>query len=110
VKGRCRHQILPAAGPERERLRQKGQFWTPAWVARAMIEYVMAAGDLDIFDPAVGAGAFFRAARAVAAEHGVCVLLSGSELDRAVLAQAREAGVSAGDLDGVEIRDFVFSF
>ena len=55
-------QKLPASGPKREALRQKGQFWTPDWVAQAMVAYCVAGGGDSIFDPAVGAGAFFRAA------------------------------------------------
>ncbi len=36
-----RHQRLPATGPQREALRQKGQFWTLDWVAQAMVSYVL---------------------------------------------------------------------
>ena len=43
---------------DREALRQKGQFWTPPWVAEAMVGYVIRGGANAIFDPAVGAGAF----------------------------------------------------
>lgn len=101
------HQPLPAAGPERERLRQKGQFWTPDWIARALIEYVIMGRPSQIYDPAVGSGALFRAARAIASERGLSLTLAGSEIDEAVLAQAREAGTPGEDLVRVEIRDFV---
>jgi len=57
------HQKLPSAGKEREELRKKGQFWTPAWVADAMIAYALAEESDHLFDPAVGEGAFFRAAK-----------------------------------------------
>ncbi|MDR0529143.1 MAG: N-6 DNA methylase [Zoogloeaceae bacterium] len=54
------HQILPTVWADREVLRDKGQFWTPRWVAEAMTAYV--ANDTDlIFDPATGRGAFFEA-------------------------------------------------
>ena len=54
------HQILPTVWADREILRDKGQFWTPNWVAEAMTAYV--ANDTDlIFDPATGRGAFFEA-------------------------------------------------
>jgi len=100
------HQTLPASGPHRERLREKGQFWTPDWVADAMVAYV-APGSDSIFDPAVGAGAFLRAAKRLAEEIGRSLRLFGTELDPSVLAQAREQGLSEADLAGVQIRDFL---
>ncbi len=96
---------LPASGPERERLRATGQFWTPAWVAEAMATYVLAAGATRAFDPAVGDGAFFRALRAVA--RGRALDLAGREVDPAVLAAAEAAGVPRADLAAVELKDFV---
>lgn len=54
------HQKLPTDWNEREILRDKGQFWTPSWVADAMISYVADNTDL-IFDPATGSGVFFDA-------------------------------------------------
>lgn len=65
-------QKLPSAGPAREALRQKGQFWTPDWVAEAMVAYAVRGGSDHVFDPAVGAGAFFRAAKTIAKETGCC--------------------------------------
>lgn len=56
-------QHIPSSGPAREALREKGQFWTPPWVAEAMVAWCLADGRDSIFDPAVGAGAFFQAAR-----------------------------------------------
>lgn len=54
------HQKLPSNWNEREILRDKGQFWTPSWVAEAMISYVSKNSDL-VFDPATGRGAFYEA-------------------------------------------------
>lgn len=54
------HQKLPTDWGKREALRDKGQFWTPSWVAEAMVEYVSEKTDL-IFDPATGRGAFYEA-------------------------------------------------
>jgi len=54
------HQKLPTDWNERENLRDKGQFWTPNWVAEAMVSYVSNDTDL-VFDPATGRGAFFEA-------------------------------------------------
>jgi adenine-specific DNA-methyltransferase len=54
------HQKLPTEWNEREILRDKGQFWTPSWVAEAMVAYVAENTDL-VFDPATGRGAFYEA-------------------------------------------------
>lgn len=54
------HQKLPTEWSEREILRDKGQFWTPSWVAEAMVAYVTKDTDL-VFDPATGRGAFYEA-------------------------------------------------
>ena len=54
---------IPHSGPAREALGVKGQFWTPAWIADAMVRYVLTDQCGTIFDPAVGAGAFFAAAK-----------------------------------------------
>lgn len=40
------HQKLPTEWNEREILRDKGQFWTPSWVADAMVAYVSQNTDL----------------------------------------------------------------
>lgn len=53
------HQSLPSDWNEREILRDKGQFWTPSWVADAMVAYVSENTDL-VFDPATGRGAFYE--------------------------------------------------
>jgi hypothetical protein len=101
------YQTLPRSGPEREALREKGQFWTPDWVAEAMVGYVLLGGAEHIFDPAVGSGAFLRAAISVGRELGRKPNLIGTEIDPNVLAEARRSGVSEEDLRFVEIRDFV---
>jgi hypothetical protein len=102
MRGNNSKQQLPSAGPEREALRQKGQFWTPAWVAEAMVAYVLADGAKELFDPAVGEGAFFRATKRLGR-----VRLIGTELDPQALEQARSNGLSVADLAHVEITDFV---
>ncbi len=101
------HQQLPIAGPEREALRQKGQFWTPDWVARAMVGYVLQCGTNHIFDPAVGAGAFFRAAKVVSERLGNDIQLLGAEVDPAAIDQAAKTGLHESDLAEVEMRNFV---
>ena len=103
------HQKLPTDWNEREVLRDKGQFWTPAWVAEAMVEYVLADGAETIFDPAVGEGAFFRAAKRYAQTQNRLLTLRGTEIDADALTQARESGLNDADLAGVQIRDFALN-
>jgi hypothetical protein len=91
----------------RETLREKGQFWTPDWVAEAMVSYVLSGGAQSIFDPAVGAGAFFRAAKSVGRELRRIPQMLGTEIDPSVLGQAKENGLTESDLALVELRDFV---
>src|SRR2546421_3585268 len=100
-------QRLPASGPEREALRVKGQFWTPEWVAEAMVAYAISNDSDHVFDPAVGAGAFFRAAKKVARECGRRLALYGAEIDPDALLQAAQDGLSPDDLGNVKITDFV---
>ncbi|HZS06973.1 MAG TPA: N-6 DNA methylase [Blastocatellia bacterium] len=104
---RLTQQKLPSSGPAREALREKGQFWTPAWVAEAMVAWCVAGGSDTLFDPAVGGGAFFHAAKAVGQERGRMLRLLGTEIDPEALQQALSSGLSSCDLTGVEIRDFV---
>ena len=97
---------LPISGPEREALREKGQFWTPDWVAEAMVAYVIAEGADSIFDPAVGAGAFFRAAKSLEKETGRVIKLAGAEIDLNTLKLAKDNGLCDTDLAHVKITDF----
>jgi adenine-specific DNA-methyltransferase len=109
MKAQNKHQNLPANGPEREALREKGQFWTPDWVADAMVAYVISSRGNNIFDPAVGAGAFFRAARRIEREYRLLLDLYGREVDPDALLEAERSGLSASDLARVEIADFVLN-
>lgn len=76
------HQKLPSSWREREILRDKGQFWTPDWVANAMISYVSADTDL-IFDPATGRGAFYESLKNMSIPE---VSFYGTDIDEEVLA------------------------
>lgn len=103
------HQRLPSSGPAREALREKGQFWTPSWVTEAMVAYTVNGGADTVFDPAVGAGAFFLAAKHLSCEIGRKIALRGTEIDPTALEQARQAGLNDKDLKSVQITDFVLS-
>lgn len=107
MKPQVEIQKLPASGPAREALRSKGQFWTPDWVAEAMVAYAISGGGDSLFDPAVGAGAFFRAAKKIGRERGLRLNLHGTEIDPDALAQAEGGELSAEDLAHIKITDFV---
>lgn len=96
---------LPRAGAAREALRERGQFWTPPWVADAMVAWCLGDGARTLFDPAVGAGAFFAAAKRVT-RGAKRVRLSGCEIDPRALDQARANDLATADLRGVRIVDF----
>ena len=103
----AQRQKLPSDWAGREALREKGQFWTPRWVAEAMVAYCLADEAESVFDPAVGAGAFFIAAKEMARKKRRRINLFGAELDRDALRQSETNGLSARDLERVVIGDFV---
>lgn len=98
---------LPSSWEARELLREKGQFWTPDWIAEPMTEYVLADKGGLLFDPAVGTGAFFRAAKRIASEKGLAVSFAGMEIDPTTLSQALEHSLDQDDIASVRIADFV---
>lgn len=97
---------LPRTGEARERLRERGQFWTPDWVTDAMVAWASKGSD-HIFDPGVGPGAFFRAGKRHSARSGRPLTLIGCELDRAVLNSGLSHGLEAADLERVALGDFM---
>src|SRR5262245_3101457 len=103
----AQRQKPPSDRAAREALREKGQLWTPRWVAEAMVAYCLAGAAASVFDPAVGAGAFFIAAKEMARKKRRRINLLGAELDRDALRQAESNGLLARDLEQVVIGDFV---
>lgn len=93
------HQKLPTKWIEREILRDKGQFWTPRWVAEAMVAYVAENTDL-VFDPATGRGAFYEALLKLNKEN---ISFYGTDIDPEVLAD----NVYSNKNCLVEQRDFI---
>jgi 16S rRNA A1518/A1519 N6-dimethyltransferase RsmA/KsgA/DIM1 with predicted DNA glycosylase/AP lyase activity len=93
------HQILPTVWAGREILRDKGQFWTPGWVAEAMIAYVSNDTDL-VFDPATGRGAFFEALLNL---HKPDIDFFGIDIDSEVLSDK----IYENEKAFVENRDFI---
>ena len=99
---------LPYAGEAREILRSKGQFWTPEWIADAMVEYVLTHNEQTIFDPAVGAGAFLRATKRIAREKGVNVHFEGMDIDPDAINQALRYDTATAEIQHITIGDFIF--
>lgn len=84
----------------REALRDKGQFWTPDWVAEAMMAYVIKDSQM-IFDPAVGSGAFFKALNKINTSRRI--EFYGTDVDKSVLKEEvyKDSGCK------IECRDFI---
>jgi len=97
------HQVLPPGGPEREALREKGQFWTPQWLAKIMATWTVAERPHTLFDPAVGPGTFFAAAR----DAGFCGNFSGFEVDNDILTESYKLGLNPSELHDTIIGDFI---
>lgn len=97
------HQNLPIERIEREQLRDKGQFWTPSWVAEAMIVYVVQNADL-VFDPGVGRGAFYTALERVAPKKK----FFGTDIDPEIINEARQEGIFGKNVE-LEVRDFILN-
>jgi len=94
------HQKLPVGWHERENLREKGQFWTPDWVAEAMVAYVAENTKL-IFDPATGRGAFFEVLKKI--DLAKQITFFGTDIDKAVLSDDIYDDPSCI----IELRDFI---
>jgi len=97
------HQKLPTEWGDREKLRDKGQFWTPDWVAEAMVAYVARGSDL-IFDPGVGKGAFYTALNKVDPKKK----FFGTDIDSEVIAEAEHEGIFDKNAE-LEVRDFILN-
>lgn len=96
-------QKLPANGTEREALRVKGQFWTPSWLAKVMAGWVTQDRPEVLFDPAVGPGTFFAAAR----DAGFTGEFQGFELHRNAFTDSWKLGLKPDDFRHVQIADFI---
>src|SRR3989344_9294852 len=97
------HQKLPTNWDQREKLRDKGQFWTPAWVADAMVAYVAQEADL-VFDPGVGKGVFYDSLKKLNRK----AKFYGTDIDSAVIEKAKSEGIF-DENSKVEVRDFILN-
>ena len=84
MKGFKKTQNLPKNWHEREKLRNKGHFWTPPWVAEAMVEYAVIDSDL-LFDPATGNGAFYSALIKLNSLSDKNITFYGTDVDKNIL-------------------------
>ena len=82
------HQKLPAKWIDREKLRDKGQFWTPNWVAEAMAAYVVQEANC-VFDPGVGKGAFYTALKKTTKG----IKFFGTDVDSQIINEAKTEGI-----------------
>lgn len=98
------HQKLPTKRAEREKLRVKGQFWTPGWLAKAMVQYAVGSDSKRLVDPAAGNGAFLTAWEEINPGMKGC-RFTGYDVDSTLL------GLSVYEKPycHVEVRDFVHS-
>lgn len=90
----------------REHLRNKGQFWTPSWVARPMVRFALNAGD-SLYDAGVGAAAFGKALQGLRPDLDLGRAYQGCELHETPLAEALEDGLTKDQLAGVATMDFL---
>lgn len=98
-------QSLPNAWAAREDLREKGQFWTPPWLAKVMAAWVTEKQPATLFDPAVGPGTFFSAARAL----GFSGHFDGFELHETTFSGGERLGLTRNDFSRIKIADFISS-
>jgi hypothetical protein len=100
------HQKLPTNFHDREKLREKGQFWTPEWVACPMVFYAVKDSTL-LFDPAVGNGAFYNALNIV--NTNKTIRFYGTDIDKDVIDEVRKGKNFDRNNCTLELRDFIFS-
>jgi len=72
-----------------------------------MVAYVLVNGSSHIFDPAVGGGVFFRAAKKWGHAHQKAITLLGCEVDPTVVEEALASGLTSKDLAEIDLTDFV---
>ena len=94
------HQKIPKKWEEREKLRDKGQFWTPDWVAEAMVSYVKNNAE-TVFDPGTGGGAFLKALNKLDASKQINFY--GTDIDPEIIKEKIYSSPNCL----IELRDFI---
>lgn len=94
-------------GKSREELREKGQFWTPEWVAKAMIEYVSQKHH-EILDLGIGKGAFFTALQETHKDSFNRYSYYGIDIDESLIDLIKSKEIYNPKNHTMEVRDFIF--
>lgn len=92
---------------KREELREKGQFWTPVWVAKAMVEYVSQKHN-KILDLGIGKGAFLKALKAIKGNKFKSYLYYGIDIDSELIDKLKREKAYKSKKHTLEVRDFIF--
>ncbi|HRD50685.1 MAG TPA: N-6 DNA methylase, partial [Candidatus Contendobacter sp.] len=83
-----------------------GQFWTPQWVAKAMVAYFLQGESSELFDPAVGAGAFYQALKCLDTDRKIAFY--GTDISMEAVKQGTREQVF-DSASAIEIRDFILN-
>ena len=91
--------------PDISDVRNKGQVWTPRWVADAMAVYLGKKASESILDPAVGPGVLLAAAKFEAKKLKSVIAF---EIDKDVLSEkSSKNGFAREEITDLHIRDFI---
>ncbi|MEX1995480.1 MAG: class I SAM-dependent methyltransferase [Candidatus Saccharimonadales bacterium] len=88
----------------RETLRSKGQFWTPEWVADAMVSYIYTPSKDEVFDPGTGKGIFYTSLKKI----DKTKKFYGTDIDEEIINKAKEEKIYDKN-SKIEIRDFILN-
>lgn len=88
---------------KKEKSRDMGQFWTPDWIADAMVAYVSQGAEV-VFDPGAGKGAFYTALKKLTRR----IKFYGIDIDPEIIKEAKTEGIFDKH-SKLEIRDFILN-
>lgn len=93
---------------EREKLREKGQFFTPEWVTKAMSAFILENAPSRVFEPGFGTGAFYVGMEQAAKVMGLKMPeYEGCETDETAITRSEANGVPQNVRRlGIQERDF----
>lgn len=93
----------------RAELQEKGQFWTPSWVAENMVRYALMGNSNELFDPSYGMGAFFVAAKKISNEFkNKKISFWGGDIDPDLIKEIeKQKLLSKSDLKNLKVIDFI---
>ncbi len=92
--------------PSIENVREKGQVWTPPWVADAMATFLNQSSVDSVLDPAMGPGALLAAVRRKSVKLGA---VTAFEIDESVLSDLdSEDSFAIDGCSDLRLKDFLF--